>query len=209
MKNKTNNLSLNFDQNPILTCGVDEAGRGPLAGPVYAAAVILGDYFNPELNDSKKLTEKKRDKLALEIKEKALCWSIGIASAQEIDEINILQASLLAMKRAIEGLSIKPELALIDGIYCPKTGIESRAIIKGDSSEPCISAASILAKTARDAVMLDLHHQFPMYGFEQHKGYPTKSHLAALQEFGVIDCYRKSFGPVKSLISTKNKPIQR
>lgn len=185
----------------LLICGADEAGRGPLAGPVYAAAVILDDKRPIKgLADSKKLSEKKRNALAEEIKQHAAAWAIATASAAEIDEINILQASLLAMKRAIEALSLKPDEVLVDGLYCPDTGIPSRAIVKGDSSEPAISAASILAKTARDAAMLQMHAQYPQYGFDAHKGYPTAAHLAAIKLHGITAEHRKSFRPVRELI---------
>lgn len=185
-----------------LICGVDEAGRGPLAGPVYAAAVILDERHPiPGLGDSKKLSEKKRNQLALEIREHALAWSIATASAAEIDEINILRASLLAMKRAVETLSIKPLEVLVDGLYCPDTGIASRAIVKGDSSVAAISAASILAKTARDHAMLQMHAVYPQYGFDVHKGYPTAVHLAALKLHGISPEHRKSFRPVRELLT--------
>lgn len=185
----------------ILICGADEAGRGPLAGAVYAAAVIL-DANHPivGLADSKKLSEKKRDQLAIEIKQHAAAWSIATATAAEIDEINILQASLLAMKRAIELLPVRPHEVLVDGLYCPQTGIPSRAIVKGDSKVAEISAASILAKTARDAAMLELHHVYPQYGFDAHKGYPTAVHLAAIRQHGITPEHRKSFRPVRELI---------
>lgn len=185
----------------LLVCGVDEAGRGPLAGPVYAAAVIL-DERHPiaGLGDSKKLSERKRDQLSGEIRAHALAWAIATASAEEIDQINILQASLLAMKRAIELLSLRPHEVLVDGLYCPETGIASRAIVKGDSSVAAISAASILAKTARDHAMLSLHQSYPQYGFDAHKGYPTAAHLAALKQHGVSPEHRKSFRPVRELL---------
>ncbi len=184
-----------------LFCGVDEAGRGPLAGPVCAAAVIL-DPSNPisGLNDSKKLSEKKRDLLAPLIRERALAWSVAFATVEEIDELNILQATLLAMKRAVLNLSVVPRLVLVDGLYCPDTGIQSEAIIKGDSKVAAISAASILAKTARDEWMLQLHERYPGYGLNVHKGYPTAAHLAALREHGVTDIHRKSFKPVRLLL---------
>jgi ribonuclease HII len=185
----------------FLVCGVDEAGRGPLAGPVYAAAVILDDKHPiAGLGDSKKLSEKKRNHLAAEIRKHARAWSIATASAAEIDEINILQASLLAMKRAIESLSLRPDQVLVDGLYCPDTGIASRAIVKGDSSEAAISAASILAKTARDDAMQVLHQRYPQYGFDAHKGYPTAAHVAALKLHGISPEHRKSFRPVRELL---------
>ena len=189
-----------MNQNLII-CGVDEAGRGPLAGPVYAAAVILNDSrLIAGLADSKKLSEKRRDKLALEIRQHALAWAIAEASVEEIDEINILRASLLAMRRAVEALPIRPQEVLVDGLYCPDTGLPSRAIVKGDSSVAAISAASILAKTARDAAMLALHERYPQYGFDGHKGYPTAAHIAALKLHGVSDVHRRSFRPVRELL---------
>lgn len=185
----------------LLVCGVDEAGRGPLAGPVYAAAVILDEKRTiPGLGDSKKLSENKRNFLAGEIKLHAKAWAIATASAAEIDEINILQASLLAMKRAIQALSLRPDEVLVDGLYCPDSGIASRAIVKGDSSVAAISAASILAKTARDEAMLQLHQSYPQYGFAAHKGYPTAAHLAALKLHGISPEHRKSFRPVRELL---------
>lgn len=182
----------------LLICGVDEAGRGPLAGPVSAAAVIL-DPMRPitGLADSKKLSEKKRDALAPLIRERALAWCVAYAEAEEIDRINILQATLLAMKRAVEGLSIRPHRVQVDGLYCPDTGIPSEAIVQGDSKVAAISAASILAKTARDALMLELHAAYPHYGFDRHKGYPTAAHLAALREYGASPAHRRSFRPVR------------
>lgn len=185
----------------LLICGVDEAGRGPLAGPVSAAAVIL-DPANPieGLADSKKLSEKQRDRLAPIIRERALAWAVAYAEVGEIDELNILQATLLAMKRAVLALQIQPHQVLVDGLYCPQTGIPSQAIVKGDSKVAAISAASILAKTARDELMLKLHAQYPQYGFDGHKGYPTASHLAALREHGVSDVHRRSFRPVRELL---------
>ncbi len=194
--------------NNILICGVDEAGRGPLAGPVYAAAVIL----NPErpiigLADSKKLSEKKRDKLALEIMEFSLAWAVARAEVEEIDRINILQASLLAMQRAVNQLKLTPTEVFVDGNQCPKLTMTTKAIVKGDSSVPEISAASILAKTARDTEMLSLHQQFPQYGFDRHKGYPTADHVRALKEFGVTSIHRISFSPVKNIIREKEAEI--
>jgi ribonuclease HII len=184
-----------------IICGVDEAGRGPLAGPVYAAAVIL-DENKPiaGLRDSKKLNEAKRDALAERIKESALAWSIAFCTAREIDEINILQAAMLAMRRAVDGLKIIPTLALIDGNRCPVMPIRAEAIVKGDDKVLAISAASILAKTARDAVCLQMHEAYPQYAFDQHKGYPTALHLARLREHGVSPVHRQSYGPVKALL---------
>lgn len=183
-----------------LLCGVDEAGRGPLAGPVSAAAVIL-DVSRPitGLNDSKKLSEKKRDALAPLIRERALAWAVAFAEVEEIDRLNILQATLLAMRRAVEALSVQPQLIQVDGLYCPQTGIPSEAIVQGDGKVAAISAASILAKTARDAWMMQLDEQFPCYGFARHKGYPTAAHLAALREYGVSPVHRRSFKPVSDL----------
>lgn len=182
-----------------LIAGVDEAGRGPLAGEVYAAAVIL-DPTRPiaGLADSKKLSEAKRDALALEIREKALCWCIARASVAEIDTLNILHATMLAMRRALEGLDSQPVEAIIDGNRVP-TGLlmPARAIVKGDATEPAISAASILAKTARDASLLELDARHPEYGFARHKGYPTAEHMAAIAAYGVLAEHRKSFGPVR------------
>ncbi len=185
-----------------LCCGVDEAGRGPLAGPVSAAAVIL-DPARPiaGLGDSKKLSEKQRDLLAPLIRERALAWAVAYASVEEIDELNILQATLLAMRRAVEALQIKPQQVLVDGLYCPDTGIPSQAIVKGDSKVAAISAASILAKTARDGLMHELHEQYPQYGFAIHKGYPTAAHLAALRTHGASPMHRTSFKPVRVLLN--------
>lgn len=185
----------------LIVCGVDEAGRGPLAGPVFAAAVILDDARPiAGLMDSKKLSEKRRDKLALEIREKAAAWAIAQASVEEIDGINILRASLLAMRRAVEALTIRPQEVWVDGLHCPDTGLPSKAIVQGDSSVAAISAASILAKTARDAAMMTLHERYPHYGFDGHKGYPTAAHIAALKMHGVSDVHRKSFRPVRELL---------
>ncbi|MFM1910843.1 MAG: hypothetical protein RJB18_234 [Pseudomonadota bacterium] len=185
-----------------LICGVDEAGRGPLAGAVFAAAVIL-DPTKPitGLADSKKLSEKKRDALAIEIKAKALAWAIASSSVEEIDEINILQASLLAMKRAVEELSVLPNEVLVDGLHCPKLPMPMRAIVQGDSKEQAISAASILAKTARDADLYELDKIYPVYGFAKHKGYPTPLHMQMLEQHGVLSIHRKSYAPVKKILN--------
>ncbi|MFZ5524504.1 MAG: ribonuclease HII [Pseudomonadota bacterium] len=186
----------------VYVCGVDEAGRGPLAGPVSAAAVILDPAFPiAGLTDSKKLSERQRDRLAAIIRERALAWSVAYAEVEEIDRLNILQATLLAMRRAVLALSINPQQVLVDGLYCPETGIPSQAIVKGDSKVAAISAASILAKTARDEHMLGLHERYPHYGFADHKGYPTAAHLAALREFGVTLAHRKTFRPVRELLA--------
>ena len=190
-----------FSSKCHLVCGVDEAGRGPLAGPVFAACVILGQEHSIDgLADSKKISEKKRDNLAISIKKHAKAWTIASASVEEIDQLNILQASLLAMKRAVESLSLIPDIVLVDGIHCPQLKLPVRPIIKGDNLVSEISAASILAKTTRDAEMLKLHLRFPLYGFDQHKGYPTKKHVAALQAHGVTDVHRRSFSPIKQMI---------
>jgi len=189
------------DAGLMLVCGVDEAGRGPLCGPVVAAAVIL-DPARPidGLNDSKKLSERARERLAPLIRERALAWAIAEASVDEIDQLNILHASLLAMQRAVAGLGIAPTEVLIDGNRCPQLPYPARAIVKGDATEPSISAASILAKTARDETMRVLDAQWPQYGLAAHKGYPTPAHLQALQQHGVADFYRRSFAPVRRLL---------
>lgn len=187
----------------MLVCGVDEAGRGPLCGAVVAAAVILDPTRPIEgLADSKKLSERARDRLAPLIRERALAWAIAEASVEEIDRLNILHASMLAMKRAVEALPVSADEALIDGNRCPQLSIPARAIVKGDSLEPAISAASILAKTARDAQMLELDRVFPQYGLAAHKGYPTAAHLAAIRRYGVQDFYRRSFGPVRKILDS-------
>ena len=186
-----------------LICGVDEAGRGPLAGPVYAAAVILGPDFDTEgLRDSKKLSESKRYSLAVHIKKNALAWSVGICSASEIDEINIHQATLLAMKRAIEGLngytSIK---VMVDGLFCPQINFLCEAIVKGDDKVAEISAASIIAKTERDLKMIEIDKIYPGYQFKKHKGYPTKLHIAMIKSEGLCEYHRKSFSPIKEMLA--------
>ena len=183
-------------------CGIDEAGRGPLAGPVVAAAVIL-DPARPiaGLNDSKKLSERKRAALADLIRQNALAWCVAEASVEEIDRLNILQATLLAMQRAVAGLSVRPESALVDGNRCPRLDIPVEAVVKGDGKIASIAAASILAKTVRDAGMLALHAQYPQYGFDRHMGYPTAAHCAALQAHGASPVHRKSFGPVAQQLS--------
>ena len=184
-----------------LLCGVDEAGRGPLAGPVVAAAVIL-DPANPVegLNDSKKLSAKRRELLAIEIRAKALAWSVAEATVEEIDAINILQASMLAMRRAVEGLVVKPVSALIDGNRCPALACKAEAIVGGDGKMESIAAASILAKTTRDAGMRELHVAYPHYGFDRHMGYPTAFHLQALRDYGASPVHRRSFAPVAQLV---------
>jgi ribonuclease HII len=184
-----------------IICGVDEAGRGPLAGPVFAAAVIL-DPARPirGLRDSKKLTAARREELAVKIRQRALSWSIAQASEEEIDALNILQATMLAMRRAVEGLHMPPTLALIDGNRCPVMRVRSEAIVQGDDKVKAISAASILAKTARDHALGQLHLSYPQYGFDQHKGYPTPMHLERLGMHGVSPVHRKSYAPVRALL---------
>lgn len=190
----------------IWVCGVDEAGRGPLAGAVVAGAVVL-DPENPitGLKDSKKLSAARREFLFEQIQLKAKAWGIGEASPTEIDEINILQATMLAMRRAIEDLTTRlggwPDKALIDGNRCPELPISAEAIVKGDTKEPAISAASILAKVTRDRQMMALHELHPQYGFAQHMGYPTEAHFAALKEFGACDQHRRSFSPVRNVLA--------
>ena len=186
---------------PGLLAGVDEAGRGPLMGPVVAAAVILDD-LNPikGLADSKKLTALQRDKLFDEIRAKALCCSIAMASVEEIDRLNILQATLLAMKRAVEGLRLKPAMALVDGNRLPTLTMLAEAIVKGDATVPAISAASILAKVTRDRWCAEYDVLFPQYGFAGHKGYGTAAHLRALREHGACPQHRKSFAPVAAVL---------
>lgn len=184
-------------------CGVDEAGRGPLCGPVLAAAVIL-DPARPiaGLADSKKLSEKTRDRLALEIREKSLAWCIAEASVEEIDQLNILHATMLAMRRAVEGLALLPQEILIDGNRVPPgLAAPARAIVKGDALEPAISAASILAKTGRDAILREMDQRYPQYGFAAHKGYPTAAHLDALKRHGATPEHRRSFGPVAAILA--------
>ncbi len=185
---------------PLLIAGVDEAGRGPLAGPVFAAAVIL-DPAHPiaGLTDSKKLTEKRRDALFLQIRQYALAWSVARATVAEIDEINILRASLLAMQRAVANLHIAPHKVIVDGNHCPIFPCAAEAIIKGDLTEPAISAASIVAKVLRDRMMRMLHRHYPQYGFADHKGYPTSAHVQALQLHGISRVHRLSFGPVAAV----------
>ena len=189
-----------------LLCGVDEAGRGPLCGPVVAAAVIL-DPARPiaGLADSKKLSEKRRNALAIEIREKALAWCIAEASVAEIDRLNILHASMLAMQRAVAGLAIVPTRVQVDGNRSPRLDVPSEAVVKGDSLVAEISAASILAKTARDALLVELDRRYPQYGLAGHKGYPTAAHLAALKAHGACEIYRTSFGPVRAIIA--NPPL--
>lgn len=184
--------------------GVDEAGRGPLAGPVVAAAVILdGQRPVTGLADSKALTEKRRTELAEQIRDRARAWAIGSASVEEIDRLNILQATLLAMQRAVEALAIAPELALVDGNQAPKLACRVNTVVRGDALVPSISAASILAKVTRDALMFALDCEYPGYGFAVHKGYPTAAHRRALETRGVTPAHRRSFGPVRQLLIQK------
>lgn len=197
-------LSLDFTPSGLIA-GVDEVGRGPLVGDVVAAAVIL----NPNkpidgLTDSKKLSEKRREQLAAEIKERALAWCIASASPAEIDEINILHASMLAMQRAVEGLNVQPDHVKVDGNRSPSLSISVEAIVKGDAKVPEIGAASIIAKVHRDQQMIDLDKAYPQYGFAKHKGYPTAEHMKLLQQYGVLPQYRRSFGPVKRLFEEQN-----
>jgi ribonuclease HII len=193
-------LGLVFDQ-PGLIAGVDEAGRGPLAGPVVAAAVIL-DELKPikGLNDSKVLTARARDRLFDEIHAKALCFCIAQASVEEIDQLNILHATMLAMRRAVEGLRLRPHKVLVDGNRIPTLRIAAEAIVKGDAKIKAISAASILAKVHRDRLCLQLHELHPQYGFDGHKGYPTPAHLSALREHGACPEHRRSFAPVREVL---------
>ncbi|UCV02250.1 ribonuclease HII [Dechloromonas denitrificans] len=185
-----------------LVCGIDEAGRGPLAGPVVAAAVILDPARPiPGLNDSKKLSEKKRDALAVLIRERAVAWAVGEASVEEIDRLNILQATFLAMQRAVAALAVLPTSALVDGNRCPQLPMPVEAVVKGDGKIASIAAASILAKTVRDAGMLVLHQQYPAYGFDRHMGYPTEAHCQALAAHGASPVHRRSFGPVAKQLS--------
>lgn len=190
-----------FTRGLVLVAGVDEVGRGPLAGPVVAAAVIL-DPARPiaGLADSKKLSEAKREALAPIIRERALAWALGRAEVEEIDTLNILHASLLAMRRAVLALSTAPELALIDGNRCPELPCPAEAVVKGDSRVAAISAASIIAKVARDREMIELDARYPGYGLAGHKGYPSPAHLAALEQLGVTPIHRRSFAPVRKLL---------
>ena len=195
---------IKFTQN-FLVAGVDEAGRGPLACPVLAAAVIL-DPLRPidGLADSKVLSERKRDSLSEMIKTLALSWSVGLASVEEIDEFNILQATLLAMQRAVNGLAIQPDEVLIDGNMVPRMLIPAQAIVKGDSKVKVISAASILAKVTRDSIMVDYHKNYPDFSFHLHKGYGTQQHLAEIEKFGFLPIHRKTFNPVKTMLSQQS-----
>lgn len=187
-----------------IVCGIDEAGRGPLAGPVFAAAVILPvDCVIEGLNDSKKLTEKKRDLLFDEIKEKAIAYCVASVDEKTIDEINILQADFVAMRKAVEGLPVKADFALVDGNQYPHTGINELCIVKGDSKSPSIAAASILAKVSRDRYMLELDKEYPEYQFARHKGYGTKLHYECIEKYGISPVHRKSF--LKKIIGENNE----
>jgi ribonuclease HII len=190
----------------LIVAGVDEAGRGPLAGPVFAAAVIL-DPMRPiaGLADSKVLSESKRDSLYIVIKEAALSWSIAEASVEEIDELNILQATLLAMQRAVNGLNVRPDEVLVDGNRLPKLPMPAQAIVKGDSKVQAISAASILAKVERDRLMSGYYEQYPDFSFHVHKGYGTRQHLDEIERFGFLDIHRKTFNPVKTMLLQQGK----
>lgn len=185
-----------------LICGVDEAGRGPLAGPVFAAAVVFppGRRAPNGIADSKLLSARRRESVAVVIKERALVWAVAWASVEEIDSLNILQASLLAMRRAVESLNLAPDEVLLDGTHCPVLSVPARAVIDGDAKIKVIAAASILAKTARDAEMCRLHERFPQYGFDEHKGYPTPRHLEALRRYGACEVYRRTFAPVRDVL---------
>ena len=188
-------------------CGVDEAGRGPIAGPVYAAAVILdADKPIPGLRDSKQLSAARRSEIAEQIQREAMAWNVAFASVEEIDALNILQATLLAMRRAVEGLSIPATEAWVDGNRPPRLDIPVRTIVGGDRLHPSISAASILAKTSRDTEMLRLHQRYPEYGLDRHKGYPTAAHLKAIARHGVCEIYRTSFSPVRDVIAAHGRP---
>ncbi|MGD9164571.1 MAG: ribonuclease HII [Chromatiales bacterium] len=190
-----------FASSTVHIAGVDEVGRGPLAGPVVAAAVILDPERHIDgLADSKRLSEKRREILDQAIRERALCWALGRAEPEEIDRINILQASLLAMQRAVAALTTQPAVALVDGNRAPQLACQVRTIVGGDASEPSISAASIIAKVARDREMVKLDARYPGYGLAKHKGYPTKQHMEALQALGVTEIHRRSFGPVQRLL---------
>lgn len=198
---KPEQLALSWD-GPGLVAGVDEAGRGPLAGPVVAAAVILDDLHPVAgLADSKALTAARRESLADQIRSRALCVAVGAASVEEIDRLNILQATLLAMKRAVEGLRLTPVKVLVDGNRLPRWSLQSQAIVDGDAKVACISAASIVAKVHRDNLCLQLHEQYPHYGFAQHKGYATAEHLQALRLYGPCEAHRRSFAPVRAVRS--------
>lgn len=200
----SHDLFSHIDARELRIAGVDEAGRGPLAGDVYAAAVILHPEHPIEgLNDSKKLSARRREQLYAEITTHALAWHIARASVEEIDRLNILHASLLAMQRAVAGLQMTPSEVWVDGNQAPAFACPAHAFVGGDALHACISAASILAKVARDRSMLELHESYPQYGFDRHKGYPTPEHLTALEQFGVTPEHRKSFAPVRKILVEK------
>ena len=185
----------------MIIAGVDEVGRGPLAGPVITAAVVLPSHYDlPRLTDSKKLTAKRREILSVSIKEQAVEWAFGEASVAEIDQLNILHATMLAMQRAVAALNTKPQKILVDGNRTPEFGIPAKAIVGGDGIDPSISAASIIAKVARDKLMADYSIEYPHYGFERNSGYPTKQHRDALLEYGVTPIHRQSFAPVRAIL---------
>ena len=194
-------MDLFSDDRDLIIAGVDEVGRGPLAGDVVAAAVVLGDEIPRGVTDSKKLTANRRERLSAEIKASARSWAIGRASVAEIDRLNILEASMLAMRRAVEALELQPDRILVDGNRLPRWSYEARAIVGGDALDASIGAASIIAKVQRDSEMVAMANQYPEYGFSQHKGYPTPAHLAALAQFGVTPIHRRSFAPVKRLLT--------
>lgn len=188
-----------------LVCGVDEAGRGPLAGPVFAAAVILDPRcVIPGLADSKRLTARQRGILAPQIRARATAWAVASSSVEEIDSLNILRASLLAMQRAVQRLTLTPQQVLVDGLHRPQLAMPVQAIVRGDATVAAIAAASVLAKVARDEEMLALHRSYPEYGFDRHKGYPTPMHLAALRQHGICAVHRRSFAPVRTLLAGKD-----
>lgn len=190
----------------MIVCGVDEAGRGPLAGPVFAAAVVLDLRCSISgIDDSKKLTPALRTRLASEIKAGALAWQVASASVEEIDRLNILQASLLAMRRAVEGLSVAPDQVLVDGLHCPKLACPAIAVVHGDARVEAIAAASIIAKTERDAEMMRLHEIYPQYGLDSHKGYGTRAHFDALRRYGICAIHRRSFDPVRVLANAADQ----
>ena len=194
-------IDLDFTTRVERVCGVDEAGRGPLAGPVVAAAVVLDPAHPiPGLDDSKKLSATRRDALAIEIRAHALAWAVAEASVEEIDRLNILGATMLAMQRAVQAIAPAPELVLVDGNRLPRLTVPAQAIVRGDALVPAISAASILAKTARDAMLDELDRRFPGYGFAIHRGYPTPAHLQALAKLGATSEHRRSFGPVRAVL---------
>jgi ribonuclease HII len=204
---KVRQLAFEFSLSAGHVAGVDEAGRGPLAGPVVAAAVILDPARPVEgLADSKVLTEASRERLANVICERVVAWALGRAEVQEIDRLNILQASMLAMRRAVLALSVPPERVLVDGNRCPQIPFPVEAVVKGDATVAAISAASILAKVSRDREMLDLDARFPGYGFARHKGYPTPDHLASLTRLGACEAHRRSFAPVRRLLESADSP---